>query len=145
MAAHPRRLLSWRSLPCRSPSSGCSSGNALLARRATGTDALERLSARHHMVSRLCGSAKGMRREGSGTGTGIRVSLRLSSLLFLLGEERCRQPRDSSYRLIGVRALPCGLDYEQFPLRLSCGVGFSDVLTAYGPLVSGSHLSLLVA
>ena len=30
-----------------------------------------------------------MRREGSGTGTGIRVSLRLTSLLFLLGEERC--------------------------------------------------------
>ena len=34
-----------------------------------------------------------MRREGSITGTGIRVSLRLSSLLFLLGEERDRQPR----------------------------------------------------
>ena len=51
----------------------------------------------------------------------------------------------SSYRLIGVRALRCGLDYVQFPLRLSCGDGFSDVLTAYGPLVSGSHFSRLVA
>ena len=30
---------------------------------------------------------------GSGTGTGTRVSPRLSSLLFLLGEERYRQPR----------------------------------------------------
>ena len=49
----------------------------------------------------------------------------------------------SSHRLMGVRALPCGLDYDQFPLRLSCGDGFSDVLTAYGPLVSGSHFSLL--
>ena len=37
--------------------------------------------------------AKGMRREGSGTGTGTRVSPRLSSLLFLLGEELYRQPR----------------------------------------------------
>ena len=90
----------------------------------------------------------------------------------LLGEERYRQPRAAkkywapsrlccveiiftvtmvtgpairAYRLIGVRALPCGLDYDQFPLRLSCGDGFSDVLTAYGPLVSGSHFSLLVA
>ena len=34
-----------------------------------------------------------MRREGSGTGTGTRVSPRLTSLLFLLGEERYRQPR----------------------------------------------------
>ena len=34
---------------------------------------------------------------------------------------------------IGVRALPCGLDYVLFPLRLFGGDGFSDVLTAYGP------------
>ena len=46
---------------------------------------------------------------------------------------------------MGVRALQCGLDYDQFPLRLFCGDGFSDVLTAYGPLVSGSHFSRLVA
>ena len=46
---------------------------------------------------------------------------------------------------MGVRALPCGLDYDQFPPRLFCGDGFSDVLTAYGPLVSGSHFSRLVA
>ena len=37
--------------------------------------------------------AKRMRREGSGTGTGTRESPRLSSLLFLLSEERYRQPR----------------------------------------------------
>ena len=42
---------------------------------------------------RSCGTAKRMRREGSGTGTGTRVSPRLTSLLFLLGEERYRQPR----------------------------------------------------
>ena len=34
---------------------------------------------------------------------------------------------------MGVRALPCGLDYVLFPLRLFGGDGFSDVLTAYGP------------
>ena len=73
MAAHPRRLLSWRSRPCRTPSSGCSSGNAKLARPSTGTDALVRLSGRHQLVSRSCGSVTGLRRE-SATGIGIRVS-----------------------------------------------------------------------
>ena len=34
-----------------------------------------------------------MRRDGSGAGTGIRVSVRIPSLLFLLGEELYRQPR----------------------------------------------------
>ena len=91
--ADPRRLLSWRSRPCRTPSSGCSSGNASLARLTTGTDVLTVQSGRHQLVSRSCGSAKRMRREGSGTGTGIRVSVRLTSLLFLQGEERYRQPR----------------------------------------------------
>ena len=90
--AHPRGLLSWRSRPCRIPSSGCSSGNAKLARPSTGTDALGRLSGRHHLVSRSCGSARGLRREST-TGTGIRASLRLTSLLFLLGKELYRQPR----------------------------------------------------
>ena len=37
VAAHPRRLLSWRSRPCRTPSSGCSSGNATLASLTSGT------------------------------------------------------------------------------------------------------------
>ena len=93
MAAHPRRLLTWRSRPCRTPSSGSSSGNATLARLTSGTDVLRAQSGRLQLVSRSCGSAKGMRREGSGTGTGTRVSLRLTSFLFLLGEERYRQPR----------------------------------------------------
>ena len=48
-------LASWRSRPCRISSSGCSSGNAKLARPSTGTDALERLSGRRHLVSRSCG------------------------------------------------------------------------------------------
>ena len=87
VAAHPLRLLSWRSRPCRTPSSGCGSGNATLARLTSGTDVLTVRSGRHHLVSRSCGSAKGMRREGSGTGTGTRVSPRL------LDEELYRQPR----------------------------------------------------
>ena len=40
VAAHPRRLLSWRSRPCRTPSSGCSSGNAMLVRLTSGTEVL---------------------------------------------------------------------------------------------------------
>ena len=92
VAAHPLGLLSWRSRPCWTPSSGCSSGNAMLARLTSGTDVLTVQSGRLQLVSRSCGSAKGMRRERSGTGTGIRVSVRITSLLFLLGEGRHRQP-----------------------------------------------------
>ena len=36
---------------------------------------------------------------------------------------------------MGVRALPCGLDYVLFPLRLLGVDGFSVVLTAYGPRI----------
>ena len=75
------------------PDSMCSSGNASLARLTSGTDELEVQSGRLQLVSMSCGAAKGMRREGSGTGTETRVSPRLSSLLFLLGEEQYRQPR----------------------------------------------------
>ena len=64
-----------------------------LASLTTGTDALERLPGSHRLASGWCGSAKGMRRDWSGTGTGTRASLRLTSLLFLLGEELYRQPR----------------------------------------------------
>ena len=46
---------------------------------------------------------------------------------------------------MAVRALPCGLDHVLFPHRLFGGDGFSDVLTAYGPPVSGSYFSRLVA
>ena len=90
--AHPRRRLSWRSRPCRTPTSGCSSGNAKLARPSTGTDELERLSGSRRLASRWCGSARGLGREST-TGTETRVSPRLISLLFLLSEERDRQPR----------------------------------------------------
>ena len=76
--AHPRGLLSWRA-----PSSGCGSGMTTLASLTTGTDALERLPGSHRLASRWCGSAKGMRRDWSGTGTRTRASLRLTSLLFL--------------------------------------------------------------
>ena len=86
--AHPRRLLSWRT-----PSSGCCSRTATLASLTAGTDVLSVLSGSRRLALRLCGSAKGTRREGSGTGTGIRVPPRLTSLLFLLSEELHRQPR----------------------------------------------------
>ena len=47
-------------------------------------------------------------------------------------------PDGSSHTgILGVRVLSCGLYYNQFPLRFLCGDGFSDVLTAYGLLVSG--------
>ena len=87
--AHPRRLLSWRS-----PSSGCGSSE-----RPRWPDLLLEQTYKQHslagssLVSRLCGTAKGMRREGSGAGTGTHVSPRLSSLFFLLGEELYGQPR----------------------------------------------------
>ena len=67
--------------------------NAMLARFTSGTNVLTVQSGRLQLVSRSCGTAKGMRREGSGTGTWTCVSPRLSSLLFLLGEERYLQPR----------------------------------------------------
>ena len=86
--AHGRQRLSWRT-----PSSGCGSGRNTLARRTSGTDVLTVLSGVLQLASMSCGTAKGMRREGSGSGTGTRVSPRLSSLLFLLGEEQYRQPR----------------------------------------------------
>ena len=86
--AHPRRRLSWRA-----PSSGCGSGNATLARRTSGTDVLTVQSGALQLVSRSCGTAKRMRREGAGTGTETRVSPRSNSLLFLLSEEWYRQPR----------------------------------------------------
>ena len=76
-----------------SPSSGCGSRNDTLAKPIAGTGALERLPGSHRLTSMSCGTAKGMRMEGSGTGTGTRASLRLTSLLFLLGEGRHRQPR----------------------------------------------------
>ena len=76
--AHGRRRLSWRT-----PLSGCGSGMSTVARRTSGTDVLTVQSGELQMVSRSCGTAKRMRR-GSGTGTGTRVSPRLTSLLFLL-------------------------------------------------------------
>ena len=86
--AHGRRRLSWRTLL-----SGCGSGRNTLARRTSGTDVLTVQSGALQLVSKSCGTAKRMRWEGSGTGTETRVSPRLTSLLFLLGEEQYRQPR----------------------------------------------------
>ena len=86
--AHGRRRLSWRT-----PSSGCGSGRTTLARRTSGTDVLTVLSGSRRLASLSCGTAKRMRREESGTGTRTRVCPRSTSLLFLLGEERDRQPR----------------------------------------------------
>ena len=65
----------------------------LLASLSSGTDVLTAQSGGLQLVSRSCGSAKGMRRERCTTGTGTRVPPRLTSLLFLLSEELHRQPR----------------------------------------------------
>ena len=89
--------------PLPDSSSGCRSGNATLARLTTGTDVLTVQSGRHQLVSRSCGSAKGMRRNWSGTGTGTRVSLCLTSLLFLLGEVLTASP--GRYTTTGRRAV----------------------------------------
>ena len=86
--AHPRRRLSWRT-----PLSGCGSRMTNLASRTTGTDALSVLSGSHRLASRWCGMPQGMRRGLVTSGTRKRVSPRLLSLLFLLGEELHRQPR----------------------------------------------------
>ena len=86
--AHGRRRLSWRT-----PSSGCGSRMTSLASRTTGTDALVRLSGSHRLASRWCGTPKGMRRGPATSGTRKRVSPRLTSPLFLLGEKLHRQPR----------------------------------------------------
>ena len=64
-----------------------------LASRTTGTDALSVLSGSHRLASRSCGTPSRMRRGSSTTGTGIRVSPRMTSLLCLLSEELHRQPR----------------------------------------------------
>ena len=87
-AAHPRRRLSWRT-----PSSGCGSRMTNLASRTTGTDTLSVLSGSHRLALRWCGTVQGMRRGSVTSGTRKRVSPRLTSLLFLMGEERYRQPR----------------------------------------------------
>ena len=83
---------STRAAQLGTPSSGCGSGTATLASPTTGTDALSVQSGRLQLVLRSCGTAKGMRRGSATAGTGTRVSPRLTSLLFLLGEELYRQP-----------------------------------------------------
>ena len=75
----------------------------MLARRTSVTDVLTVQSGVLQLVSRSCGTAKRMRWEGSGIGTGTRVSPRLTSLLFLLSEERYRQPRAVKKTLGGRR------------------------------------------
>ena len=82
---------------------GCSAGGLRRVGAAQGTprwqdllleqDVLTVQSGRLQLVPRSCGTAKGMRRELSGTGTGIRASVRLTSLLFLVGEGRHRRGR----------------------------------------------------
>ena len=136
MSAHPRRLLSWRSRPCRTPSSGSRSGMVTLARPATITDVLSVLSGSHRLASRWCGSAKGIRREGSGTGTGIRVSVRMTSLLFHLGEGRHRQPRAVYKYWAPCLAVTCPF---AFCLKSTArGSGRSLLDTSYSALIGGS-------
>ena len=124
--AHPRRLLSWRS-----PSSGCGSGNATLARLTSGTDVPTVQSGRLQLVSKSCGTAKGMRREGSATGTGTRVSPRLTSLLFLLGEEWYRQPR-AVYKCWRAAYVPDHAATSSSSFRRTCGWCLSSILRHSG-------------
>ena len=72
---------------------GAAQGEKRWQRRTSGTDVLTVQSGELLLVLRSCGTAKRMRREGSGTGTRKRVSPRMTSLLCLLGEELHRQPR----------------------------------------------------
>ena len=150
--AHPRRLLSWRT-----PSSGCSSGNVLLARPTSGTDVLERLPGSHRLASRSCGSAKGMRREGSGTGTGIRVFVRMTSLLFLLAEELYRQLRAvhkywaGGYVLVALqRQVPAVLRVRLLPVSVhrqsfghSCYASETGIRSATVQVVGSVHSCFL--
>ena len=98
-ASHSRSALLPESSPStpaaqqEAPSSGCGSGNAMLARLSSGTDVLTVQSGGLQLVSMSCGSAKGMRRERCTTGMGTRVPPHFTSLLFLLSEELHRQPR----------------------------------------------------
>ena len=59
--AHPRRLLSWRSRPCRTPTSGCSSHSVAAASLFTGTDASLRLPGSRRLASRWFGLELEMR------------------------------------------------------------------------------------
>ena len=87
-----------------SPSSGCGSRMTNLASRTTGTDALERLPGSHRLASGVVwyGERNEEGGEGSIRGTGIRASLCLTSLLFLLGEVLHRQPRAVYKYWVGV-------------------------------------------
>ena len=61
--------------------------------------------------------------EGSGTGTGTRVSPRLTSLLFLLSEERYLQPRAvNKYWAGGLRSCDhAAYKFQQFLVELVDG------------------------
>ena len=109
-----------------SPShAGCSAGGRALARfprvgaaqgRQRWQDLLleqthfKRLSGRPQLVSRSSGTELGMRRGSSTSGTGIRVSVRMT---FFLGDGRHRQLR-GRYTTLG--AVP-SLLYRGFPHR----------------------------
>ena len=116
--AHPRRRLSWRT-----PLSGCGSRMTILASRTTGTDAFSVLSGSHHLAARWCGMPQGMRRGLFTSGTRKRVSPRLLSLLFRLGEELHRQPKAVYEYWVG-RLPSCDQQRQVFPffeLHGRCG------------------------
>ena len=119
MSAYPRRRLSSRMRPFRTPSRGCSSVTATLAKPATGTDAPARRSGSHLLASRWSGSARGLRREGSGTGTGAPVSVHMNSLLCLLSDTHRGEG-------LGIPSPLLGCHFWQY-----CSAGFFWVLMRF--------------
>ena len=104
VSAHPRWRLSSRMRPCRTPTSGCSSFMA--ARPITGTDAPMRLSDSRLLASTWFGSGRWMRMGSPTTGTGIRVSVGMAFLLFLLGDGQRGEGLGISSPLPGCHHVP---------------------------------------
>ena len=84
VSAYPRWRLNSRMRPCWTPSSGSSSSTTSRARPTTGTGVLVCPPGFLLWASRLSGLVLRMRRGSSTAGTGLRVSARMTSLLFLL-------------------------------------------------------------
>ena len=88
MSAHPHRLFSSRTRTCLTPP-------------ITGTDAPMRLSGSRRLASRWFGSARGLRREESGTCTGAPVPVVALFLLCLLSDASRSEGLGISSPLLG--------------------------------------------
>ena len=146
VSAHPRRLLSSWLSPNRSPLSGCSSGTATLAPAARADSG----AAPHHERTTWYDEEREQawcRNWNRRTiGTGLRVSERMTSLLFLLGEGRHRQPRAVYKYWAPCRLLQCRdhLHREQLSLVLpstwhTARVGSDHYGTAHTGLCLYAH------